>query len=161
MFTGEHSQKLDDKGRLILPKQLRHPLSGEDVEKGFYVTRGFEGSLLLRRREEWEELAARVRALNPMVAAERQFQRLFFSSSSPVKLDSQSRFIVPDGHQRIAKIKKEVLFVGVGDVIEIWAKEVYESYEGEVADEYGNLAQEIFTTRGSGVSEEGASSQGE
>jgi MraZ protein len=149
MFTGEYSQKLDDKARLILPKPLRHPLSGADIEKGFYVTRGFEGCVLFRLREEWEALAEEVSTLNPMVEDERKFQRMFFASSTPIKLDSQSRFIVPDGLQRLAKIKKDVLFVGVGSVIEIWAKSVYENYEGEVAGEFGELAQKIFAGNGS------------
>ena len=144
MFSGEFVQKLDEKNRVILPKQLRHPLSGEDLDKGFCLTRGFEGALLLLHREEWDVVADQVQALHPMRGVERTFQRLFFAKAVPVRLDGQFRFLIPDSHRRLAVIEKEVVFVGVGRGVEIWSRDLYEKYENEMAGSYGDLAERVF-----------------
>ena len=143
-FTGDYLQRLDEKNRVVLPVQLRRPLTGEEIERGFFLTRGFEGCLLLLDPQSWEQRAQEVQALSSMRREVRIFQRLFFSKAQLVKLDAQNRLTIPDSHRQLASIEKDVIFAGVGAAIEIWAKEKYESHEGDVSGEYAELAERLF-----------------
>ncbi|MCR5703410.1 MAG: division/cell wall cluster transcriptional repressor MraZ, partial [Eubacterium sp.] len=51
MFRGEYSQKMDTKGRTIVPAKFREELNGSIV-----VTRGLDGCLFAYSKEAWEAL---------------------------------------------------------------------------------------------------------
>lgn len=51
-------------------------------------------------------------------------------------LDAQGRISVPPHLVEAAGIGKEVLFVGAGDVIEMWDPQRYESYVGESQEDF-------------------------
>ena len=69
MLLGEHEHSLDDKNRLTLPARLRAAF-----EDGVVVTRGLDGCLFAYPRAEWEQLADRIKSLDPL--ADRKSTRL-------------------------------------------------------------------------------------
>jgi len=50
------------------------------------------------------------------------------ASATPVDLDKQYRFVVPDARKKEIGIGKEVVFIGMRDKIEIWAGEAWDVY---------------------------------
>ena len=62
--------------------------------------------------------------------------RFLFSSAIEIEEDNQGRFLLPSNLKTYANINKEVVFIGVGNRIELWASERWE--------EYSNLSKNNF-----------------
>ncbi len=144
MFTGEHTHTLDEKNRVSFPLRLRDCMLPDETLAGFYVTFGFEGSLLLYPKAEWDRVAQRVGELPSSQAEARKFQRLFLANAHFVTLDRQKRLLIPESHCRKAGIEKEVVFLGVGRHVEIWPRDRYERYAKSMQGEYEELAEKVF-----------------
>ena len=118
MFLGEFEHNVDDKGRLTVPVRLRPELS-----EGAFVTRGFDGCLVVYPLKAWNEMAARLKALPTTRRAARYVSRMFFAGSE-IALDKQGRISIPPPLRDHADIQpgSEVIVVGVNDRIELWNK---------------------------------------
>ena len=77
MFLGTHMQKLDDKGRLILPAKFR-----EELSPGLVLTRGQENCLTLFPTTEFEAEHARIQNAPKTNKEARDYQRVFLSAAS-------------------------------------------------------------------------------
>lgn len=144
MLTGEHFHTLDGKNRVSFPLRLRESMVAEELAAGFYLTLGFEGSLLLYPLAEWKKIAARVSELPSTHAEARRFQRLFLAKARYITLDNQKRFLLPDSHCKLVGIEKEVVFIGVGTHMELWPRERYESYVESTRADYEELAEKVL-----------------
>ncbi len=61
-------------------------------------------------------------------------------SAVEVEIDNQDRITIPQNLRLYAELEKEILFVGQGEYIEIWAKSKFdEANECDVSD----VAEEI------------------
>lgn len=144
MFTGEHVHPLDEKSRVIFPSRLRAAMTDDEIRDGFVLTRGFDGSLLLYPRKEWDVISRRVGALPETEAEARLFQRLFLAPAQKVAIDGQKRVLIPESHCGMAGIEKDVVFLGVGRHVEVWSKERYDEYLKKNAGRYEELAEKVF-----------------
>jgi MraZ protein len=137
MLLGEHEHSLDDKNRLTLPARLR-----EQLGKRVVVTRGLDGCLYVYAAEEWEQLAKRVGALDPLSSEARTMQRFFFASGSEVELDKQGRIVIPSG--LLEGVNRDVTVLGVYDHLEIWDRAAWrdqrQTVEGSAEDVAERLA---------------------
>lgn len=115
MFLGEFAQSADAKGRVFIPARLR-----DELGEGFVVTRGFDRCLCVYPKTEWEIFAAKIDTF-PTVQA-RKVRRFIFSAASDPKLDSQGRVLIPQNLREYAGIEKDIVVIGVGSYIEIWAQ---------------------------------------
>ena len=50
------------------------------------------------------------------------------SSSYEVEEDKQGRFVIPANLKEFAKINKNIVFVGVGQRLELWSEENWNAY---------------------------------
>jgi MraZ protein len=145
MFSGEYSHPLDSKNRVVFPLPLRDKLTGEQL-KSMFLTRGFDGALLLFTKKEWERVAAKVSAL-PDNRAARCVQRLFLAPAVEVKIDPRTgRMLLPERQRQIARIEKEstVVFLGLGRRVEIWSEQRFREYEAESEPYFADLAEQLF-----------------
>jgi MraZ protein len=63
--------------------------------------------------------------------------RMFFSSASSLDEDNQGRSLLPRNLREFAGIKKDIVFIGVGNRAELWARERYDEYmNGKVTKEF-------------------------
>src|SRR3954468_8383161 len=115
MLLGEHEHSLEDKNRLTLPAKLRAAF-----EDGVVVTRGLDGCLFAYPRVEWEQLAERIKSLDPLAPGSRVMQRLFFAGAAPGDLDKQGRLVLPPALIEHAGLTREITVAGVHDHVEIW-----------------------------------------
>lgn len=133
MFLGTTRRRVDDKGRLVLPKLFRGQLAPSCV-----VTRGQDGNLLIYSQEGWNQRATEVRnSYSRETAAGRRFRRLmFFGAASQQSMDGQGRLMVTPELREHAGIScgEEVVVVGVDDEIEIWSASAFESHLDEAGD---------------------------
>ena len=76
--------------------------------------------------------------------------RQFVSDVEIITLDSSGRFLISKRYLKLAGIDQEVRFIGLGDTIEIWSKEVAdkpfmepEEFERELSEIMGTPATNI------------------
>ncbi len=119
-FVGKYPRQLDDRGRFILPAKIREKLSGT-----VYITQSpVDDCLNLYTEEEWEDIAEKVRAL-PTVTDRNAaaLQRTLFGNAISCDLDKQGRIPLNQEHIDFAKMKKDIMLVGVNAKLEIWDSE--------------------------------------
>jgi len=136
VFAGNYDLSLDDKGRVVLPLGLRKCIKEnreETLAKGFMLAPG-DGNRYLDLYPT-EEFEAHVQALAarylPEDVAGQNYLRRLTSSATPIELDRQFRFILPEKSRRTAGIEHDVYFVGAKHKIEIWPKERWEKWQVE------------------------------
>ena len=145
LILGEYDVRRDDRGRLRLPAEIvqRH---ADDGGGEFVLRKGMDDCLVLYPMSAWRRESARVNALDDMVAKERKFKRMFFTTSKAVTLDGNSRIQMPGFLTERAGIDRDVVVIGVGDRYEIWDRARHLA-EAEDYDQLNALAGEIFGKR--------------
>ncbi len=128
-FVGEYPRQLDDRGRFILPAKIREKLSGT-----VYVTRSpIDECLNLYTEEEWEAIAAKVRAL-PTVTDRNAaaLQRKLFGKAISCEVDKQGRIPLTSELIEFAHMKKDIVLVGVNSKLEIWDSESWKTVDDAI-----------------------------
>jgi MraZ protein len=143
MFYGEYEHSMDRKGRLIIPSKFREVFKENYVER-FFVTRGLDSCLFVFTEDEWKKQESRFRTLSFTSAEARQFNRIYFSGACEVTCDKQGRILVPDYLKEFAKIKADVVIVGVSNRMEIWSKESWKQFYESTKDKFEKVAENIF-----------------
>ena len=142
-FTGEHECKLDAKGRLVLPARLKSVLP-EASKKSIIIRKGFEPNLIIYSLHEFQNIYTRISSLNEFSSEQRKLKRKLFSSISQVDLDSNGRFLLPKGMIQHCNINKDVILVGMGNIIELWSPSNYNKNLISNTEEFSKLAQKYL-----------------
>ena len=142
-FTGEHECKLDAKGRLVLPSRLKSVLP-EASKKSIIVRKGFESNLILYPITEFQNIYTRINSLNEFSSEQRKLKRNLFSGISQVDFDSNCRFLIPKNMIFHCGIEKEVILIGVGNIIELWNPMTYKNNLIKDSKEFSSLAQKYL-----------------
>jgi MraZ protein len=138
MLLGEHEHSLDDKNRLTLPAKLR-----QAFEDGVVVTRGLDGCLYAYPRPAWEQLADRIKSLDPLAEGSRVMQRHFFAGATQGELDKQGRMVLPTTLIEHAGLGREVTVAGVYDHLEIWDRTKWGQQLHEVEGSAEDVAERL------------------
>ena len=116
MFIGEHKQKMDTKGRVVVPSKFRDELGNQVV-----VTKGLgEQCLYAFSRESWEKVVNKLEELPMTNMKVRNFNRFFLAGANNLEADKLGRVLVSSALREYALLDKEVVWVGVGNRMEIW-----------------------------------------
>jgi len=139
MLVGNFPARLDlKKGRTALPKRLRQELGREII-----VTAGYENTLMLVSRESWQELAQGIVNRPFISGAARETDRFLLGSAFEIELDSQGRLIIPQPLRTYAGLSEEIVFVGVGNRVEIWDAEGWKRHQEYLDQNIEKIAQEL------------------
>ncbi len=147
MFYGEYEHSIDRKGRLIIPSKFREVFKENYVER-FFVTRGLDTCLFVFAEDEWRKQESRFRALPVTSQEARNFNRIYFSGACEVTCDRQGRILVPQYLKDFAKIKSDVMIVGVSNRMEIWSKDMWADFYKNTKDTFEKMAENIFNQNG-------------
>ena len=131
----EYQNNMDAKGRVILPIKFR-----ETIGNKFILTKGFDHNLFIYPIDEWKKVEEKLANLKITNKNSRIIKRLLQGSAVEVEIDNQDRISIPQNLRIYAELEKELLFVGQGEYIEIWAKNKFEE-----ANEYdfSEVAEDI------------------
>src|SRR5512142_1161744 len=142
MLLGEFEHTLDEKNRLTLPAKFR-----EAFVDGVVVTRGMDGCLYAYARGDFDRLADRVRALDPLGRESRLMQRHFFSGANDAEPDKQGRIMIPAPLLESAGLRREVVVAGVYDHLEIWDRAAWREHLKAVEGSAEHVAERLAANR--------------
>lgn len=142
-LLGEFDCKLDAKGRMMVPSNLKKQLP--DSERyGLVVNRGFEKHLVIYPRKVWEEIVSELSKLNQYEKKTREFIRFFTRGATELSLDSSGRVLLPKSLLEFAGIKSDVVLACQFNKIEVWAKDAYADLLDNEPENFSNLAEEVM-----------------
>ncbi len=144
-FIGNYPGKVDSKERMVLPSSFRREIKDmNDVV--FYVRKDIhEDCLVLYPEHVWNKIFSdlaentkfsdkKKRALIRGVA--KDVHELNFSGVN-------GRMLIPRRILNTVGIKREVVFLGIGNRIELWDAEAYENVDN-ISEEFSNSMNEFF-----------------
>jgi len=147
-FIGEYTSKVDDKGRLVFPAPLKGAIPpGSDMR--FVIKKSlFSPCLEMYTFEEWEKRSEEVKSkLNFFNKDHALFWREYMRNRDIVEPDAKlGRILISRKLLDAIGINKEVVFSGNDFMIEIWAKEKYDSSEIS-NEEYIAIAEKLPENR--------------
>jgi MraZ protein len=133
MFLGQYRHNLDSKDRLTIPAKYRTQLGD-----GFTIVQGYDRNLAAYPDESFEQVARKVRGLNPTDLTARMLSRMVFSTANRVDIDRGGRVLIPEFLRKFAGLANEVVLVGMGDFFEIWSSEEWAKQEAALMDAEAN-----------------------
>ena len=139
MFMGQYLHNLDEKGRIIIPSKIREQLTSTVV-----VTIGFDKSISLYSMEGWEKFQTSLLTLPANSQDARKHVRLIVGSASTLEFDKQGRINLPSNLLNHAGASKECVVVGVLDHVEIWSKDVWDSYQNAAMEDMEEIAEKLL-----------------
>lgn len=147
-LIGQATVNMDDKGRFPLPAKFRSAvdLSGQLlVSESAVLTKGMDGCLILYPEGEWQELQLRMSSMPFTTKDYRAFSRRFYSLAESVNIDKTGRIMIPPRLVIEAKLRKELLVLGVNRWLEIWDPIRYDYFMEQSAGSYEEAAERLFS----------------
>ena len=140
MLIGTYRHQIDEKCRMRMPGKFKTELGD-----GFIITKGTNGCLYAFSKEKFEEVYNKLTNLPIFDVEVQRPVRTILASAFETEEDKQGRILVAKELRDFAKITKNIVFIGSGNRVEIWAEEQWDAYNG------GDFDQGIKALSGLGV----------
>ncbi|WP_160130946.1 division/cell wall cluster transcriptional repressor MraZ [Kordia antarctica] len=152
-LIGTYECKVDAKGRMLVPADLKKQLS-PILQEGFVIKEGLFGSCLeLHPMSEWDKVTEKLNKLSRFKRENVDFIRRFNKGVRMVDIDSAGRLLIPKDLVVFAGIKKEIVVSSAINSVEIWDKEKYETATDDASVDIGDLAEKVMgNDDGDGIS---------
>ena len=129
MFLSSFENKLDKKGRVSVPATFRSHLNSMGYN-GFISYPSFNHSALEScSQDRIEKLSNTIDSLNPFEEKRDYFATSVLSESVSLQFDSEGRVLISEKLLNHAKIKNNILFVGLGKTFQIWEPTIFEKFK--------------------------------
>jgi MraZ protein len=138
-FRGHYEHSLDVKNRLSIPARFRASFSS-----GVVHAKDPETCVAVWTPDTHESIIERaLSGLNPMGSEYRKLSRFYQGNSFEIELDASGRVTLPPTLMAHAGIEKEVVVVGVGDHLEVWGRERWESEQQALDSEIEEVTERL------------------
>ena len=129
MFLSSHENKIDKKGRVSVPAPFRSFLTTQGYN-GFVSYPSFSNPALeCCTQERIEKLSESIDTLGPFEDKRDYFATSVLSESVNLNFDSEGRVSVPEKLLQHAKIKSNIVFVGLGKVFQMWDPKLFTNFK--------------------------------
>ena len=129
MFLGQNKLCLDDDRSLVIPPEFRELLAD-----GVYITRGFEQNLLIMSDQVFQEIYKKVVALNIADPLARLLLRMILGNAARLDISDTGRVFIPQDLASFAGLEKDIILVGQGDYLELWAPAYWDKQSSHLLD---------------------------
>ena len=143
-LIGTYECTVDNKGRIMIPAQLKKQLDGFTKEPFILKRSVFQNCLELFPYSEWKLMMDKVNKLNRFVKKNNDFIRMYTAGVKSIDLDSNGRLLVPKDLIAISKLKKHVVLSSSINIIEIWDKDEYEKSINDPKVDFAKLTEEVM-----------------
>ncbi|RJO68658.1 MAG: cell division/cell wall cluster transcriptional repressor MraZ [Myxococcales bacterium] len=130
VFRGMHGKQIDAKNRIGIPGPFRALLPAEAPETVILAI-GIDPSaeyLEAWTAAGWERVLEDVARLADPIER-RAMERGYVAQAVECKLDGQGRIVIPPYYRQWAGLDADVLWIGGGNLMELWAKSRYEAQQ--------------------------------
>jgi MraZ protein len=141
MFRGRYDHTIDSKGRISIPSKFREIINKKYDDR--LVITNFDHCLLAFPFGEWSVLEEKVNSLSLVKKEVKTFLRFFYSSAIDCVIDKQGRLLIPQTLRDYASLQKDVVLVGEGKKIEIWAKERWVEVERKAQEDFDQISDTL------------------
>ena len=129
MFLSTYENSLDKKGRVSVPSSFRAYLNSMGYN-GFVTYPSFNNSALdACAQDRIEKLSDSIDSLGPFEDKRDFFATSVLSESISLNFDSEGRVSIPEKLLKHAKIKSNIVFVGLGKVFQMWDPKLFENFK--------------------------------
>ena len=129
MFLSSYENKIDKKGRVSVPATFRSYLNSMGYN-GFICYPSFNHlALEACSQDRIEKLSNTIDSLNPFEEKRDFFATSILSESENLQFDTEGRVSFSEKLLRHAKIKNNILFVGLGKTFQIWEPGNFEKFK--------------------------------
>lgn len=129
MFLGTYEHNIDEKGRLTIPVRFRDLLAD-----GAYITRGFDGNLIVWTTTLFQQVSSRLNAMNTADNSTRVLRRLIFGYADRAEVDKFGRILIQQFLREAAHLESNAVVVGSGDYFEIWSPDLWAQQQTQLID---------------------------
>ena len=129
MFLSSFENKIDKKGRVSVPATFRSYLNTLGYN-GFITYPSFNHSALEAcSQDRIEKLSNTIDSLDPFEEKRDYFATSVLSESESHQFDTEGRVSISEKLLNHAKIKNNVLFIGLGKTFQIWEPTNFEKFK--------------------------------
>lgn len=118
MLIGTYRHSIDSKNRIRFPSKFKSELG-----VNFVVTMGTNKNLYIFSKDKFDEIYQKLTSIALFDEEAQKPVRKFLSSAFEVDEDTQGRHLLPKELCKYAELEKDIVFVGVGNRVEIWSEE--------------------------------------
>ncbi len=129
-LTGEYDHQIDSKNRIRIPAKLK------GNEEKLYFSKGTNGCIFVFYEAAVKEKLEKLEEIKISDTDKQKGMRAFTKSLKLVEMDNQGRLVIPPELKIYGKITKDIKICGAGSRIEIWSKEVYDTYFADDDENY-------------------------
>lgn len=122
MFRGQFIHSIDAKGRVSLPARFRELLAADGETRFILTPAPFDPCLHLHPLRAWEEFERKISELPSLDPHIVRFRRIYVSAAIECEVDKAGRVLVPPHLRDKALLTKDVLWAGMGRLLELWSK---------------------------------------
>ncbi len=129
-LRGSSENQLDEKNRIRVPSKFTEVFRKEYKDEQLYFVIYVEGRISLMAESV---LNARLKPFEDIPPDDIEAMDSFSKISETIEcagIDGQGRVTIPKNLRAAVKIDKDVILVGLGNYLEIWAKEVRQESVG-------------------------------
>ena len=129
MFLSSYENRLDKKRRVSVPATFRSHLTSLGYN-GFISYPSFNHSALEAcSQDRIEKLSNTIDSLNPFEEKRDFFATSILSESVNLQFDTEGRVSLTEKLLEHAKIKNNILFVGLGKTFQIWEPKIFDKFK--------------------------------
>lgn len=126
-FRGHFCHSMDDKGRILIPKQFRFDREGSPIST-FIITKGFGDCLYAFPYKQWNLIENKLKR-RPVNNEKDIFDmRSIMAFTDDQNLDSMGRISLNKYFREHASLDSDVVIVGMLNHLEIWSEDQWEAY---------------------------------
>ena len=152
-LIGTYHCKADNKGRVMVPADLKKQLAPA-LSEGFVLKRAvFQPCLELYPMDQWNELMQKISGLNQFNRKNNDFTRRFTAGVRRIELDVTGRINIPADLMTVAQIKRDLVLTASVGIVEIWDAQNYEQAISDAALDFDDLAEDVMGTPNTAANE--------
>ena len=129
MFLSSYENKLDKKGRVSVPASYRSYLSNLGYNGVICYPSFNNPSIEAWPQDRIEKISNTIDSLNPFEEKRDYFATSVLSESVNLQFDTEGRVSLTEKLVSHAKIKSNILFVGLGKTFQIWDPKIFEKFK--------------------------------
>ncbi len=139
MLLGTYPAKFVSGHRVAVPSSLR-----KNLGKSLILARWYEGCLVLIDQEGWNALYKRLVGEKQLaVIPVRDTERFILAQAFEVVPDDQGRIVIPEILVKYSRFDEDIYFIGVGDRVEVWSKQLWDEKEKEVVTNAASYIEDL------------------